>query len=283
MDEDEIKQQEERDAQKKEEESARKTEEQYNENKSSEKTSAEEEQRKQDDEDVKKAKEAGVDVEEFERTKKALAKANKEAEQRRHKLNEWDELGVDPDKVKAMLQEQRDAEIKKAEEEGRYQELLDKIKTESSEKLTKAEEKVNNMQRKLESYLVDKNLTEAIAAEDGIPKLLQGIAKQYVSVIEDDTGDYKTVILDEDGQPRKNEKGEPMNVRELVKSFKEDPDLQYAFKAPKTSGAGTDSQAASTPPSKKPGPKPRRGDMSPKEQRDFVQKYGYEEFSKLPR
>lgn len=232
---------------------------------------------------VKDAEKAGATEEELERTRKALAKANKEAQDRRYKLQEWDDLGVDPETVKQWKQERREAEEQKAREEGRYQELIEKARNEAREADEKANEKVASMKAQLEDYLVDRNLTEAISAEEGVPKLLQGIAKQSVKTVQDETtGEYTTVVIDDDGLPRKNEKGENMSIRELVQSFREDPDLQYAFKAPKTSGSGNDSQASATPPSKKPGPKPKRGDMSQKEQRDYVAKHGYAEFKKLP-
>lgn len=238
---------------------------------------------KEVEKDVRKAKEASVDVEEFDRTRKALEKANKEAQDRRHKLREWDELGVEPEKVRALLDEQREAEIKKAEEEGRYQELLDKMKDETNQKVSKADEKVNQMKSQLESYLVDKNLTEAIAAEDGIPKLLEGIAQKYVSAVEGEDGSYKTLVSDEDGKPRLNEKGDPMSIRELIASFKEDDDLQYAFKAPKVSGTGSDGQSSSAPSKgNDTAPKPKKSSMSPKQQREYVAKHGYPQFAKLP-
>lgn len=233
---------------------------------------------------VKDAEKAGATEEELERTRKALAKANKEAQDRRYKLQEWDDLGVDPDTVKQWKEERRNEEIRKAEEEGRYQDIIDRTRQESQEIQEKAQAEVAKMKAQLESQLVDKNLTEAIAAEEGIPKLLQGIARNYVKTVQDETtGEYATKVIDEDGMPRVNDKGEEMSIRELVQSFKEDPDLSYAFKAPKTSGSGNDSQASATPPSKKPGPKPKKSDMSQKEQREFVQKHGYQEFAKLPR
>lgn len=233
---------------------------------------------------VKDAEKAGATEEELERTRKALAKANKEAQERRYKLQEWDDLGVDPETVKQWKEERRNEEIRKAEEEGRYQDIIERTRQESQEIQEKSQAQVAQMKAQLEKHLVDKNLTEAIAAEEGIPKLLQGIARNYVKTVHDEaSGEYHTKVVDDDGMPRVNDKGEEMSIRELVQSFKEDPELQYAFKAPKTSGSGNDSQASAQPPSKKPGPKPKKGDMSQKEQREFVQRYGYAEFAKLPR
>lgn len=237
------------------------------------------------EDDLKEAeRSADVSPEEVEKMRKALAKVNRESADRRHKLNQWEDLNVDPETVKAWKEEREEAEEQKAREEGRYQELIEKARQEARTADEKANEKVNSMKTQLESYLVDQKLTEAIAAEDGIPKLLQGIAKQYVKTVQDEnTGDYSTVVMDDDGLPRKNESGENMSIRELVQTFKQDGDLQYAFKAPKVSGSGNDSQASNTPAAKNPGPKPKRNEMSAKEQRAYVKEHGYEAFSKLPR
>ena len=224
-----------------------------------------------------------VSFEEFDRTRKALTKANDEAKTRRLKLQEWDELGVDTETVKLWKQERDKAELTLAEEEGRYQEIIEKTRTQAKADNDKFQAERDEMKTQLESYLIDKNLTEAIAAEEGVPRLLQGIAKSYVKTVQDEQGKYSTVVVDEDGLPRKNKSGVAMSVRELVKSFRDDPELAYAFKAPHVSGAGTDSQAASAAVTKKTGPTPHRGVMSPREQRDYVAKHGYEEFRKLPR
>lgn len=229
-----------------------------------------------DEEDVKAAKEAGVSIEEFERTRKALAKANKEAQDRRHKLQEYEELGVDPEKIKSMLQEQRDKEIAQMEEERRYNELLDKMKEETTSKVEQYQKENENMKRTVEKYVRDNTINEAIAAEDGVPKLLQGIVRDRTKVVQDEHGDYLTVVLDEYGQES------DMSVKDLVSSFKDDPDLGYAFKAPRVSGNGTSNEGSSKPPSSKPGPKKPRSKMSATEKSVFVDKHGLDEYKKLP-
>lgn len=231
----------------------------------------------QDKEDAKEAKQAGVDVDEFERTRKALEKANKEAAERRHKLKEWDELGVDPDKVKQMLQEQREAEIKKAEEEGRYQELLDKMREDMSRKEQELNKKVSTMQTKLEKQLKEKEVTAAINAEDGVTTLLKSHVEKFVDLSEGENG-YETVVKDENGQVRTNEDGSNMTVRQLVQSFKNDPELSFGFKAPKVSGNGTQESNASP----RTAPKKSRSKMTAREKSSYVDKYGMEAYQKLP-
>lgn len=233
-----------------------------------------------DQEALETARDNGVDVEEFERTQAALAKVNKESAARRIELQKWKELGVDTDTVKQLLKEQREAEIKKAEEEGKYQEVLDRMQRETQEKIEAAEGKVAQMQQGLERQLKDKAIIEAIAAEDGIVKLLKSHVGQYVKLVETDEGEYVQKVVDEDGQPMLDKKGKPLNLRGLLKVLKTDPDLSYAFKAPRTSGSGTNN--SESPSSGNPvNSNLRRSQMSEKDQRSFVREHGVKEYRKL--
>lgn len=228
------------------------------------------------EEDVKAAKKAGVSVEEFERTRKALAKANEEAKDRRLKLKEFEELGVDPEKIKSMLQKQRESEIAQMEEEKRYSELLEKMREEANMKVSKAEEKMDLYRRNLERETRGRQIQEAIASEDGVSALLEGIVEKRVKTTENEDGSLKTYVTDEYGQET------DMSVRDFVKSLKDHEEYGYGFKAPKVSGNGTNSDGASKPPSSKPGPKKRRGDMSFKEKEDYIKQEGIGEYNKLP-
>lgn len=226
------------------------------------------------DQDLERAKEEGVDYQEFERTRKALAKANKEAQERRQKLAEWDRLNVSPEKVESLLQEQKEAEIKKAEEEGRYHELMDKMRQQMSEKEQQADEKVSQMEQKLRNQLHEKELRNALLEAEAIPDLLDHKLRQRTEMVEQD-GQYKTVVLDEDGQPT------DMKVKDLLKEWKEHPELGHAFKAPKISGAGTSSESASKA-SNAGRPKQQRSKMSTSEKLAYQNKHGIEQYQKLP-
>jgi hypothetical protein len=226
------------------------------------------------DRDLERAKKDGVDVKEFEETRKALAKANKEAQKRREQLRQWDELGADPEQVKELIKQQREAEIKQAEEEGRYQELIEKIRDESTQERKKYQERLTQMEQKIQNQVYEKDLQAALMAEDGIPDLLESKLKKQTKMVED--GDtYKTVVLDEDGLET------DMSVRDLLKQWKNDDVLSHGFKAPKVSGNGTSSNSASKSTGKAI-PKPKRSDMSLREKDDYRSKYGLDAYKKLP-
>ena len=225
-----------------------------------------------------------VDPAEFERTRKALEKANKEAQDRRLKLKEWEELNVDPNKVRELLEKQREAEVKRKEEEGRYRELLEEIETSTQSEIQKAkqeaEEQVSKMKSNLEKYFVDKTVTEALASEGASVKLLGKHIKDQVAVIDVD-GDYQTVVVDKNGEPRLKRGGAYMTVDDLIAEMKKDDEFARAFPAPKVSGNGTGD--ASTSNSGRPNTSGlSKSKMTITERAAFRTKYGVDEYNKIP-
>jgi hypothetical protein len=233
-------------------------------------------------EDLQRAKEQGVSTEEFEKTRKALEKANKEAAERRQKLKEWEELNADPETVKKMIQEKEEKERKEAEEQGRYQELIDKMRQETQEKQEKADQRVQEMQEKLNKQILDKEVNNAISSQDGISELLDEKVKKNVKLEETDEG-YNIKVVDENGFDMVDEKGKKMSLEDYVASLKEHPTFSYAFKAPKVSGAGTKSSEGGGNGGVDASKQKPRSKMTQKEQREFVREYGIKEYQKLPK
>lgn len=214
---------------------------------------------------------------ELEATRKALEKANAEARDRRHKLKEWEELNVDPDTVKGFLQKQREAEEDRQKKEGEWEELKKRWREETNQEIEKANSRVSEMETKLRSQIHEKNLSSAMAEEGAIPDLLEAKLNKYTEMVEDDNGKYRTVVLDDDGV--RTDK----TVKQLLNEWKSHPTLGHAFKAPNISGNGTNSQQTSKATGQDRVPKKRRSEMTEREHREFVGKYGVEEFLKLPR
>jgi hypothetical protein len=223
-----------------------------------------------------------VDPEEFERTRSALAKANKEAADRRLKLKEWEELGVDTETVKSLLQMQREAEIKKAEELGQYQENIDRMRKETQSKVEAANGEVQAIKQRLEKQLKSKAIEEAILAEDGVKMVLEPHISSRIKLVE--VGDeYDLQVTDENGLPMLDEKGNAVPLRKFVASFREHPELKYGFKAQKVSGTGMGQGSSSSATGSNPSTKGlRRGTMTDDAAADFVAKHGIKEYKKLP-
>lgn len=235
---------------------------------------------------AKEAKEHGVSVEEFERTRDALAKANKEAQDRRHKLKEWDDLGVDPDKVKQLLQQEEDARRKRMEEEARYNELIEEMQssTESEkQKITEEyEEKLKTARTAVERHLVDKTIAETLSSE-GVksPKLLSRYMKDYVKTVEDD-GEYKTVVLDDDGNIRTKRGGANVTVNDFVNELKGSDEFASVFPAPKVSGTGASNDTSKASSSTAAPTNQKRSKMSLGQKLAYQEKYGMDAYKSLP-
>lgn len=243
-------------------------------------------QAKEEADVVQQAKEQGVSVEEFERTKNALEKANREAMERRHKLKEWDELGVDPEKVKALLEQQAEAERKKKEEEGRYQELIDEMRNQTQSEIERKEnewkQQLQKMQSSVEKHLVDSKIAEALSSE-GVksPKLLSRYMKDYVKTVEGEDGDYKTVVLDDEGNIRTKRGGAAMTVADFVNELKSSDEFASVFPAPNVNGTGSTNDTAKAAKDAPTGL--RRSQMSMEQKIAYQTKNGMDEYLKLPK
>ena len=231
--------------------------------------------------DLERAKEQGVSTEEFEKTRKALEKANKEAAERRQKLKEWEQLNVNPETVQQMMEEKEEKERKEAEEQGRYQELIDKMRQQTQEKEEKAEQRIQEMQEKLNKQILDKEINSAISSENGIVELLDEKIKKNVKLEETENG-YDIKVVDENGFDMVDQKGSKMSLQNYIASLKDHPTFSYAFKAPKVTGAGTNNTESAGDGGVDPSKQKARSKMTEKEQRDFVREHGIKEYKKLP-
>ena len=235
-----------------------------------------------------------TDISELERqleeTRNRIKELNKENQKRRHQLRDWEELqesGVDPTTVKDLLKKQREEEVRKKEEEGRYRELLQEIEEQSQNEIqrtkTEAEQKVEKMRKNLEKYFIDKTVSETLNAEGASVKLLGKHIKEQVKVVEDENGDFHTVVVDKEGNPRLKRGGVDFTITDLVNEMKNDDDFAKAFPAPDTSGSGSDASTGSK--TKVPASVSsdlRRSKMSPKDKYEFQKEHGMDEYLKLP-
>lgn len=227
------------------------------------------------EEDLERAKEKGVSLEEFEKVRKAAAEYSHEAQKYRQEAKAYKELGVEPEKVKELLQAQRDAEMRQLEEDRKYDEIVKKIREETEQEKESYRNQLTEMQQRVQKTVYEKDLASALSAEDGIKDLLEGKLRSQTKVIED--GDnYRTVVLDEDGMVTDK------TVNQLLQEWKNDPVLGHGFKAPKVSGAGTSSESTSKAASNAGRPKQQRSKMSTSEKLAYQDKHGIEQYQKLP-
>lgn len=88
------------------------------------------------------------------------------------------------------------------------------------------DDEVDGMRKSLEKTLKDGAIVSALAeAKGNIPVLTPHIAK-HVKVLADDKGEYASRIIDEKGDIRINDAGQPMTISEFVTEIKQQPEFK---------------------------------------------------------
>ena len=172
--------------------------------------------------------------------KSALEKERKSRADFEKLTKQYQGLGKSPEEIAELLKKQEETEREKLENKGEWEKLKAQLLESHKKELTAQEETVQKMKAALESYLVDASATEAIASAKGIPQLLLPHVKSAVKVVEED-GKYHVRIVDKDGSPRMNSKGEYIGIKDLVSEMRESDVFARAFEGNGTSGSGAPS------------------------------------------
>ena len=229
-----------------------------------------------------------VSKDELQAAQDRIHQLNKENQKRREQIKEWEglkEQGYDPEKLSALVKQQKEMERKQMEEQGRYQELIEEIQNETQGKIQSVESEYKERESKLQSalygYLVENEATKALAKENvADSRILNDYVRKRMQVMEGEDGKYKTVILDDNGEPKLKRGGAPYTASDLVAEMKEDAEFSRLFPAPDISGSGT--KGNSQPAGKAPATTKPRSKMSPKEKSDFQTEYGFDAYWQLP-
>jgi hypothetical protein len=133
----------------------------------------------------------------------------------------------------------------------------------------------------MERYLVDSQIAQTVSELDGVLKLIKPHVKASTKVVNVD-GEYKAVILDEDGTTRYTSSGEPMTIKEYVESLRDDADFSHAFKTKAKSGTGQQAGNAG-----RAGVAPVKGfnrfSMTQAQKDQYITQYGIAAYNKLPK
>jgi len=184
-------------------------------------------------------KETGTDVTEAE-----LKRAREEAAKYRTRLRELESRfdGIDPDQVKALLEEKKKAEEEKAKAAGKFEEVLKARESEWSQRLSELENQAKTWQQRYAEKVIDNELLSAAAGAYDPQDVVTLIKASHNIEVADD-GSIK--IMDGD-IPMTDGKGHPLDIKGLVEKYRtEKPQLWKATPG----GAGSH---ASEGPSSKP-------------------------------
>jgi len=222
------------------------------------------------------------------RIQKSLKDANKEAHKYRERLKAYQEFG-DPEELAQRLQEIEEASEQQAaiSEDQISRKELDKLRQrltqESEQKVRQKDEEIKEMRSKLEQTVLLSQAETIIRKYDGKPELgLLDQVKKAAKVIEDN-GRYVVRVVDEDGDPVFNDKGEYASLEDYVQELREHSVFGDAFGAPKRSGGGMRTQSDDGGSDRKGVPNVTKAQLkdNPVEMQKFFDKYGFEAYQKL--
>jgi hypothetical protein len=136
---------------------------------------------------------------------------------------------------------QTEVEIAKAKAKGDYEAALKKSMEAHEAKYKATEDRLNALQTRLKTTHFQKEVTEILAAEGGIPKLLMPIIQSQTEVDFDDDGNVVTRIKGDDGQV-----DPALDLKTYIASLKASEDFGAAFRSSAATGSGA-SQSTKMP------------------------------------
>ena len=187
-------------------------------------------------------------VEDVTGLKSALKKERDEAKRLSALAKQFD--GIDLEEVERLKKAAEEREIADAERKGEWDKLKQKlIDTHTAEKqklmdaqktaLDESNSKLAAMQKTIERYLIDAQASVDLAAAKGSSDLLLPHIRNKTKVIQDDKGQYKAVVLDDDGEPAINSDGGHVTIKDLVSEMRQSDVFARAFDGAGVSGSGT--------------------------------------------
>lgn len=169
--------------------------------------------------------------------KSALQKEREAAKQAQKQASAWAQLGKTPEEIQQLLEAQRKAEEDKAVKGGEWEKLKAQMLEQSAKERETLEAKLKAKDSAIERYLIDAQATAAISELKGVPALLLPHVKAAVKVVEED-GEFAVRIVDAQGNPRVNSKGEFLSIKDLVSEMRQSEVFGRAFEASGTTGGG---------------------------------------------
>jgi len=162
---------------------------------------------------------------ELERLKEELARTRQEAAERRVALKKY--ADVDPEEYKTLKQKMEEIKQKELEEQGKWEEAKKAIIDNYESKIKEYETKYKDITSKYKKVVINDKIINSAAKFNAInPSQIAVLIRDNVTLNE--KGEVE--VLNEDGKPIYNEKGELLSVEEYVKNFL--TENQYLVKGP---------------------------------------------------
>lgn len=176
--------------------------------------------------------------------KSALQKERDAAKAAQKQAGAWAQLGKTPEEIQQLVEAQRKAEEEKLKGSGEWDKLKAQMLEQTAKEREQLESKLKAKDSAIERYLIDAQAVAAISEMKGVPALLLPHVKAAVKVVEDG-GEYATRVVDAQGNPRVNGKGEFLSIKDLVSEMRQSEIFGRAFEPTGTTGGGAQGGAHS--------------------------------------
>lgn len=176
--------------------------------------------------------------------KSALQKEREAAKSAQKQASAWAQLGKTPEEIQQLVEAQRKAEEDKLKGSGEWDKLKAQMLEQTAKEREQLEGKLKSKDAAIERHLIDSQAVAAISEMKGVPALLLPHVKAAVRVV-DDNGEYVTRVVDAQGNPRVNGKGEFLSIKDLVSEMRQSEVFGRAFEPTGTTGSGAQGGAAS--------------------------------------
>lgn len=156
------------------------------------------------------------------------------------KASQFDGMdSADVESYKTYKKEKANADRKKKEDAGKFEDLEKQLIAKHGEELSKKDVRIKKLYGILTEKLVDAELTTSLAKKGGQPHLILHALKDHVGIVEDDKG-IRAQVIDPITKNVKiaDDKGTPMSMDQLVDSFHTKAEWAGAFAGTKQSGMG---------------------------------------------
>ena len=180
--------------------------------------------------------------------KSALQKERDAAKTATRQAQAFASLGKTPEEIAAIVAAQAQAEHDKMAKGGEWEKLKTQMAEQQEQERAAWQTSIKAKDAAIERHLIDAQAATAIAAAKGVPELLLPHVKAHVRVVEDG-GDYAVRIVDKQGNPRVDGKGEFLSIADLVAEMRQDAIYGRAFEASGTTGSGAPSGQQGSGPS----------------------------------
>lgn len=155
--------------------------------------------------------------------------------------------GIDPDKIKAWESAQASAQEDAAKKAGEWDALKKQLTESQAKDIAKKDAEIARRDAAISALMIDGEAARVVADEKGNATLLMPHIKMLTRVQPDANGNPRVVVVDEQGQPRINGKGDPMTIKELVAEMRTKEVFAGAFAGSGNAG-GAGSAGGGSPP-----------------------------------